>query len=1097
MHNSTTKSISALALLCCFAAISRLSAQSDASLFRFPDVSATQIVFTYANDVWVVPIEGGTAIKLSSPSGVESFPKFSPDGKTIAYTANYDGNWDVFSIPVNGGIPQRLTQHGWTDRVVDWTPDGKSIVFASGRESEKERYSKFFTIPATGGAATTLPLAYAEFGTYSADGNQMALVFRSEAFRTWKRYRGGDVADIYIFNFQDQSSYNISSAIDAGEEFPMWYQNTIYFLSDNGPEKRMNIWKYDLTSKSRTQVTHFTDYDVHFPSLGPNDIVLEAGGKMYLLGLQSNNLREISIHVITDHALLKPRTENVSGLMQSMHIGPDGNRVVVEARGELFSVPAENGYIKNLTQNSGTAERSPAWSPDGKHIAYWSDASGEYELWMLNTTDNTPAKQITQLGKGFRYSLFWSPDSKSLAFVDQSMRIWIVDATSGAATQVDKGLQWAHYNLEAFTASWSPDSRYLAYTRDLDNGKSAAFIYDVQNKKTHQVTSGFYHTNEPVFDPSGKYLFVLTSQSLSPLYSDLDNTFIYPNTTQIGVISLKKDIASILAPKNDMVEIKKEEDTAEKTDDKKDKNKKDDKDTAAEKDKTPVTEIDFTDMESRMVILPVSAGNITSLGAAEGKVLFIRYPNAGTAENGTVSLKYYDIDKREEKTILDGVWYYALSADGKKVLVVGDGQTAVVAVEEGQKYEKILRTSELEMVIDPMAEWKQLFMDTWRIERDYFYDANMHGVNWDLMKERYLHMLAGATTREEVNVVIGDMIAELNASHAYRFGGDLEETPFANCGYLGINWKADGKYYRVDKILRGASWDAEVRSPLDAPGIDITEGQYILAVNGIPILTTQEPFAYFQGLANKTVEITYNTTPTFEGAKTAIVQTLESEGRLRNLAWIEYNRKRVEEATNGQAGYVYVPSTGVDGQTELIRQFTAQIDKPALIIDERFNNGGQIPDRFIEMLDRDPLVYWAIRDGKSWQWPPVAHFGPKVMLINGWSGSGGDAFPDYFKRKELGPLVGQRTWGGLIGISGVPNLIDGGAITSPTFRMYYPDGTWFKEGHGVDPDILVEEDLSALAKGRDAQLERAIEEALKLIKTEGYQAPQRPAPEVR
>ncbi len=1075
----------------------QMHAQIDAGLFRFPDVSTSQIVFTYANDIWVAPIDGGTAIKLSSPSGVESFPKFSPDGKTIAYTANYDGNWDVYSIPVNGGVPARLTQHGWTDRVVDWTADGKSVLFASGRESEKERYNKLFTIPSTGGPASRLPMQYGEFASYNADGTQMALVFRSEAFRTWKRYRGGDVADIYVFNFKDQTSYNISGAIDAGEEFPMWYGNSIYFLSDNGTEKRMNIWKYDLNTKQRTQITHFTDYDVHFPSLGPNDIIMEAGGKMYLYGLQSGALREVKLNVVTDNTLLQVRTENVGGMMQNMSMSPDGKRVAVEARGELFSVPAENGYVKNLSRNSGTAERYPAWSPDGKKIAYWSDASGEYELWTMDMENNSAPKQLTHLGKGFRYTLYWSPDSKQLAFVDHAMRIWLVDANSGAATQIDKGLQWAHYNLEGFVANWSPDSRYVTYLRDKENSNNVVVIYDTKEKQLHEVTSGFYSCGGASFDPSGKYLYVLTNQSFNPLYSDMDNTFIYPNSTQLAAISLKKDTPSLLAPKNDMVEIKKEEAKEEKVEDKKEKGKKETEEKKDTSDAKPATEIDWDGIENRLVILPVKAGNLYNPQGVDGKIVFIRYPNAGTAEGGSVDLKYYDIEKREEKLILEGVWDYSLTADGKKALVIGDGQQTIIAIEEGQKFEKPLRTNEMEMQVDPMAEWKQIFMDTWRIERDYFYDANMHGVDWNKVKDQYLAMLKGATTREEVNMVLGDMIAELNSSHAYRFGGDLEEAKMSNCGYLGINWKADGQYYRVEKIIRGASWDAEVRSPLDAPGVGIAEGDFILAVNGNPILSTQEPFAYFQGLAGKTVELTYNSKPTMEGAKTAIVTTMDYEGRLRNLAWIEENRKRVEEASKGQVGYIYVPSTGVDGQNELMRQFRAQWDKPALIIDERFNNGGQIPDRFIEMLDRDPIAYWAIRDGKSWQWPPVAHFGPKVMLINGWSGSGGDAFPDYFKKKELGPLVGQRTWGGLIGISGVPALIDGGEITAPTFRMYYPDGTWFAEGHGVEPDIQVEEDLSALAKGRDAQLERAIEEALRLIQTEGYKAPEQPAPEVR
>ena len=474
----------------------------------------------------------------------------------------------------------------------------------------------------------------------------------------------------------------------------------------------------------------------------------------------------------------------------------------------------------------------------------------------------------------------------------------------------------------------------------------------------------------------------------------------------------------------------------------------------------------------------------------------MKAPNTGAGGDAKPSLKFYDIDKREEKTILDEANDYELSADGKKILVAKSNAWAIIKSEEGQKFEKPLRLSEMEMLVDPVKEWKQIFMDTWRMERDYFYDPAMHGVNWPQVKERYLKLLDGSITREEVNFVLGEMIAELNASHTYRGGGD-EEQPFRkNVGYLGINWLADGDFYKIKKIIRPASWDAEVRSPLDLPGVEIKEGNYILAVNGVPISCKLEPTAFFQGLGGKTVELTYNTTASWTGAKTAVVQTLNDEARLRHLAWIESNRKRVDEASNGDVGYIYVRSTGIDGQNELVRQFNAQWDKKALVIDERFNNGGQIPDRFVELLNREPLAFWAIRDGNTWPWPPYAHFGPKVMLINGWSGSGGDAFPDYFRKKKLGPLIGARTWGGLIGISGVPQLIDGGGITVPTFRMYNPDGTWFKEGHGVDPDIEVQEDLTSLSKGVDTQLERAITEVKEAIKKSPAR-PARPAAEVR
>jgi tricorn protease len=1066
-----------------------LPAQIDAGLFRYPDVSQTQIVFTYANDLWIVAKEGGTAIKLSSPAGVESFPKFSPDGKTIAFTGNYDGNQDVYAMPASGGVPLRLTQHGLPDRVVDWTPDGKRILFASGREAGRERFNQFFTIAAIGGPAEKLPLAYAEFGSYSEDGKQMALTFRTQVFRNWKRYRGGWNADIHIFNLKDMSSENISATSEAADELPMWHKNSIYFLSDRGPEVRMNLWRYDLGKKTFEQLTKFKDYDAHFPSMGGDDIVFEAGGKLYLYNLSSQQLKEVKVTVITDKASLKPMSENTDRYIQHTSISADGNRVLIEARGEIFSVPAENGFLKNLTRSSGIAERYPAWSPDGTTLAYWSDQSGEYELWTMEPGKENSAKKLTNYGPGFRYYLFWSPDSKKLAFIDKAMRIKVYDLSNGQTYDVDKGLRMSHGNLENFSCNWSPDSRWLTYSRDIENYHTAIFIYDMQNKKLQQATSGYYGSFSPVFDADGKYLYLLTRQNFQPTYSSIDNTWIYPNSAQPAIISLKKSTPSLLSPKNDKVEIKKEEtpDTAKK---------KDVAAAPATKPKVTPVEIDFDGFEARLTILPVKAGNYANINSVKGKIIYQTFPNTG-AGDGKSAIKFFDIEKREEKTILEDAGRYWLAADGKKLLVQRGNTWAVIKPEESQKFEKPLRTGEMTMIVNPVQEWKQLFMDTWRLERDYFYDAGMHGVDWNLVKERYLKMLDGAMSREEVNFVLGEMIGELNASHTYRSGGDEEQTKTDPVGYIGVNWEADGNFYKIKQIIKPAAWDAEVRSPLDMPGVDIKEGNYILAVNGIPLTTEQEPFAAFQGLANKPVEITYNSTASWTGAKTVVVQTMSDEGRLRNLAWIESNRKRVEEASNGDVGYIYVPSTGVDGQNELIRQFNAQWDKKALVIDERFNSGGQIPDRFIEVLNRTPLAFWAIRDGEEWPWPPYAHFGPKVMLMNGWSGSGGDAFPDYFKKKNLGPLIGTRTWGGLIGISGVPTLIDGGSITSPTFRMYNPDGTWFKEGHGVDPDIEVPEDLTAMAKGTDPQLEKAITEVKDEIKKKGFTRPKAPKVESR
>jgi tricorn protease len=1077
---------------CIMAAVSCF-AQIDAGLFRFPDVSKDQIVFTYANDLWVMPKDGGTAVKLSSPAGVEIFPKFSPDGKSIAFTGNYDGNSDVYVLPATGGVPVRLTSHGYPDRVVDWTTDGKRVLFASSRESGKARFNQFYTVAATGGAPEKLPLAYAEYGSYAPDGKQLALVFRTQVGRNWKRYRGGWKADIHLFNLQTLTDENLSASDDAGSEFPMWSGNTIYFLSDRGPELRMNLWRYDLATKKFEQVTKFADYDVHYPSLGPDDIVFEAGGKLYLYNIPSGKQKEVKVNLVTDRAMLKPKIEPAESLLQFMSLSPDGNRVLFQARGDIFSVPAENGFVKDLTRTSGVAERYPMWSPDGKNIAYWSDASGEYELYLMPADKEGPAKKLTNYGAGYRYDVAWSPDSKKLSFIDKAMRIQVYDLTTGVTTQVDHALRWTHGNLEGFTSHWSPDSRWLAYHRDLENYHNAVFIYDHTTKKTTQVTRGFYDCREPVFDPEGKYLYLFTGQNFSPIYSDVDNTFIYANSSGLAAIALKKTTPSLLAPKNDSVAITEGEVKPEPKLIKKEK-----KDSAAlsKKPGTKSVDIDFDGMEERMVLLPVPPGNYGNLDAGKGKIFYMRYPNTGTtgAKN---SIKYYDIDKREEKTVLEDANFYVLAYNKQKMLVARPNSYAVIKPEEGQKFEKPLATADMQMLVNPAEEWKQIFMDAWRLERDYFYDSSMHGVNWAGVRDRYLKMLDGALTREEADFVIGEMIGELNASHTYHGGGDVEKPKTQTVGYLGVDWQADGEHYRVKKILRGAAWDAEVRSPFDMSGVIIKEGDYILAVNGIPVTTATDPYMAFQGLAGKTIEITYNSSPSLTGAKTAIIKTLPDEYRLRNLAWIEDMRKKVEEETNGEAGYIYVPSTGIEGQNELVRQFNAQWNKKALIIDERFNDGGQIPDRFIEMLDRNPLAFWAIRDGESWPWPPFAHFGPKVMLINGWSGSGGDAFPDYFRKKNLGPLIGARTWGGLIGISGVPPLIDGGGVTVPTFRMYNPDGTWFREGHGVDPDIAVPEDLGAMAKGTDPQLMKGITEIKNLLKTKAYKQPAVPGTEKR
>ena len=745
-----------------------------------------------------------------------------------------------------------------------------------------------------------------------------------------------------------------------------------------------------------------------------------------------------------------------------------------------------------MTRSNDVAERYPAWSPNGKYIAYWSDKSGEYELTVRDLQEGAKEKKLTELGPGYRYQLYWSPDSKKLSFVDQTMTIWVYDMVANSMSKVDQDLTLFEGGLRGWRSSWSADSKWMAYSKSLDNGNGAIFLYNVEDKSVKQVTSGFYSDTNPTFDPDGKYLYLSTNRSFQPVYSDFDNTWTYPNATQLAVITLKKDIISPLSAENDTVSIKIEDESEDESEEE----SEDEEEKKDEEEEADENSIDLNGFERRLIVLPPKAGNLGGLAAVSGKVLFLRFSNTGSGERNT-HLKYFDIEEREEKTVMENINGYRLSANGKKLMIRKNGSVGIVDMGSDKKLDKTLALKEMVMTIDPRKEWKQIFNDSWRFQRDFFYDNAMHGVNWESMKEQYGKMIDHAMNRNDVNYILGELIGELNASHTYRGGGDQESASRERVGYLGVDWGRKNGKYVIKKIIRGADWDNEVRSPLDEPGIEVNEGDYVLAINGIALEEYDSPHESLAGLSGKTVEITVNSSPSWEGSKSYLVKTLGSETRLRNLAWIEENRKRVDEASGGKIGYIYVPSTGVGGQNELVRQFYGQWNKEGLIVDERFNNGGQIPDRFIELLNRKPLAYWDVRDGQNWQWPPVANFGSMAMLINGWAGSGGDAFPDYFKKAGLGPLIGGRTWGGLIGISGAPQLIDGGTVTVPTFRMYNPDGTWFAEGHGVEPDIEVKEDPTLLAKGVDNQLEAAIAEVMKSIAAKGPIHPKTPPRENR
>ncbi|MEZ4588632.1 MAG: PDZ domain-containing protein [Gemmatimonadales bacterium] len=1057
-----------------------LAAQIDARLLRYPDVSATQIAFTYAGDVWTVPKTGGTATRVSSAAGEESWTRFSPDGSRLAFSGNYDGNVDLYVVPTAGGEAVRLTYHPMPDRALDWYPDGRSLLFASAMKSGRTRFTQLYRVAATGGLAERLPVPYGELGAISPDGRWLAYSPTppmTGSPRDWKGYRGGSAPEIWLFDLTTYESRNVSDS-PANDVHPMWHGRTLYFVSDRDQLTRYNVWAYDLDRSTLRQVTRFTDEDITYAAIGPSEIVFQKGGSLHLLDLATERTTAVPITVVTDEASIRPRSEAVAALIQSGGLSPSGKRAVFEARGEIFTVPAEHGPVLNLTRTSGVAERWPSWSPDGRQVAYWSDRSGEYELVVRPADGSGTERKLTSYGAGFRYQPFWSPDGGKLAFVDQSMTIRIFDVSSGKTTTVDQGEYMMHGALRIFRPSWSHDGRWLAYTREAGptgapGVPSAIHLFDTRTGQRHQVTSGYFSDYLPTFDPEGRYLFFLSTRTLEPSYGDVDNTWIYANASNVVAVPLREGVPSPVAPRND----------AERT---------------AAPDSTPApssVEIDLDGFERRLVVLPVKPGRFSALRAVRGKVVYHRQPRAGAAQGEKSPIGYYDLKERTEQGVLDDADALELSSDGAKLLVAAAGRYAILDLKPGQKIEKPLRTPEMTMTVEPRAEWRQILADVGRQYRDYFYDGRYHGVDWAAMRTRYERLLEGAVTRWDVDFVIGELIAELRSGHTYRSGGDVERAPTVNVGLLGADWTFDRGAFRIAHLVDGGPWDSEVRSPLLAAGVG--EGEYVLAVNGVPLEPAHDPLAAFQGLASKTVALTVSAEPGGAGARVVLVEPLADESRLRNLEWIERNRKRVDEATGGRVGYVYVPSTGLDGQTELYRQFRAQFTKDALIIDERWNSGGQIPDRFIELLSRPPLAFWAVRDGTDWRWPPNASFGPKVMLINGWSGSGGDAFPFFFREAKVGPLIGERTWGALIGISGVPTLIDGGSVTVPTFRMYGVDGRWFPEGHGVDPDIAVVADPTALARGTDLQLERGIAEILRLLETKPPVRPKRPERENR
>jgi tricorn protease len=1062
-------------------------------LLRFADISKDRVVFAYAGDLWIASREGGAARRLTSHVGDELFPKFSPDGKWIAFTGEYDGNPDVYVISAEGGEPKRLTFHPSNDIVLGWTPDGKNILFRSDRFSAPPgRFTKLFLVSPQGGTAKPLPVPRGDLTTFSPDGSKIAYIETSQEFRTWKRYRGGWSLPIAIYDLK-ANTYEELPKTAGMDMFPMWHGNTIYFISDR--DGVMNLYSYDLGSKQTKKLTEYKEYDIKWPSLGPDAIVYENGGLLYEYNLASGKARNLPIVVRAEDIEARPEFKSVAQNIGSFAISPSAARALVEARGNIFTVPAEHGSIRTLTTNhSGVHELNPAWSPDGKWIAYLSDKTGEYELYTRPQLGGEEIR-VTTDGGIYRYGPVWSPDSKKLLYWDKLHQLWYVSVEDKKPVLVD---QSGYGDLS--DGSWSPDSLWIAYSKPHRRGANDVFLYSLGTKKVTQVSSGFYSDNNPVFDGDGKYLYFISTRYFYPSIGQLDQRFNYYATDGVFAVTLKADEASPFKPQSDEEkaadekkdEKKDDKKTADaKTGEKKPEEQKEEKKDEKKAEPVKPIQVDLEGISSRVAAAPISPGILGNLTARKDKFFYLATPQEarqfGTNDRAPKNvLHVYDLTKREDKVLLEGIDGYDLDKEGKKVLYKAGPVYGIVEATPGKAKvgEGKLNLSELQVQIDPREEWRQVFHEAWRIERDFYWDPEMTGHDWKKMGARYEALLPWVAHRSDLNYLIGEMISELSTSHTYVGGGDQPAKPHVSVGMLGADFEPDGGYFRITKIYPGENWNENWRSPLTEPGLKVKAGDYLISVNGQEARSNQEVYSYFQELAGKIVTLKINSKSTPEGAWEVTVKPANTENGVRYLDWMEANRRKVAEATGGRIGYMHVPDTSTGGIIEFDKQFTAQLDKDGIIVDERDNSGGRIPDFYTEKLKRQLLALVAPRDTKDVPWPPVAIYGPKVMIVNELAGSGGDAFPWFFHREKIGPIVGTRTWGGLVGIGGVQPLHDGGFVTAPGFGFWSTDngGEWVVEQHGVDPDYPVAQRPDLVVSGHDPQLEKAIELAKEALK---------------
>ena len=1043
----------------------------EARLLRFPATNGRQVVFTYAGDLYTVPVEGGEAKRLTSHVGYEMFARFSPDGRNIAFTGEYDGNREVYLIPAEGGEPRRLTYTSTNSRddmgdrmgpnniVMTWTRDGKNILY---RNRISDGFAgQLWSVAKDGGMPDRLPLPEGGWASFSPDGKRMAYNRVMREFRTWKYYRGGMADDIWIYDPQVQTIENITDNV-AQDIMPMWIGDEIFYISDR--DMTMNIFVYNVKTKQTEKVTHYTDFDVKFPSTDGRTIVYEKGGYIYRLDPATRKSEKITVTLSSDNIYGRSEQRNVGNRITAVSITDDGKRLAVTARGEVFDVPAVSGVAKNITRTPGANERGAVWSPDSKYIAYISDRTGETEVWLQPAEGGEPV-QLTKNNDTYIRTLYWTPDSKSVFYTDRKNRVVAVDVAKKSKRTVLENPESEFYGIE-----FSPDSKWIAYTKPAANDMSVVYVCELESGREYPVTEKWYNSSSPAFSADGKYLIFSSERDLNPIYSRVEWNFAYGNMSAVYMAMLAADTPSPLLPKDDAAGAAEEDKPAAKE---------------GKKEDSVSVRIDPDGIFGRIIKLPIRPGRYSGF-YCDGKKLYY---------SDWSSTRVLDFATQEDKSVLDN-GRIAYRNGAKKGIVNQRGRLyAVNFPADRVTLDKPVDTSHLTATVDFSQEWPQIYDEVWRAFRDGYYLENMHGRDWKALKAKYAVLLPHVKTRLDLNYVIGELIGELGSGHAYVNTGEKPEAERIPMGLLGAEVSRDKSgYYRIDKILEGAPYSETLRSPLTEPGIDVHEGDFITAIDGIPTSTVDNIYKLLTGKAGVLTELTVNSSASAGGRK-AVVKPIADEYPLYHYAWVQNNIRKVEEATGGRVGYIYIPDMGSEGLNEFARYYYPQLDKEALIIDDRANGGGNISPMIIERLLRQPYRMTMSRTStRTNPIPEGTQIGPKVLLINKYSASDGDLFPWSFKANNLGTVIGTRTWGGIVGISGSLPYMDGTDVRVPFFTNYdYKTGQWIVENHGVDPDILIDNDPIREFAGEDQQLNKAIEVALEELKTR--QAPPKvPAP---